>query len=52
MVQAHGHATTTRGESYEQTYCFIFQIVDERITDVIERCHTVLVERVLAPIPR
>jgi ketosteroid isomerase-like protein len=47
VVQARGHATTTRGESYEQTYCFIFRIAGGRLTEVIEHCDTALVERVL-----
>jgi uncharacterized protein len=49
VVQARGHATTTRGEPYEQTYCFIFRVADGRLTEVIEHCDTALVERVLDP---
>lgn len=51
VVQAQGHGVTTRGDTYDQTYCFIFRIHDERITEVIEHCDTALVERVLEPIP-
>jgi uncharacterized protein len=47
VVQARGHATTTRGEPYEQTYCFIFRVAGGRLTEVIEYCDTALVERVL-----
>ncbi|REE96823.1 nuclear transport factor 2 family protein [Thermomonospora umbrina] len=47
VVQAHSRATTRRGESYDQTYCFIFRVADGRLTEVIEHCDTTLVERVL-----
>jgi ketosteroid isomerase-like protein len=52
VVQARAFATTKRGEPYEQTYCFIFRVVDGRITELVEHCDTALVERVLDPIPR
>ncbi|MFG2003507.1 nuclear transport factor 2 family protein [Spirillospora sp. NPDC048911] len=51
MVQAHSTATTTRGEPYNQTYCFIFRVAGGRLTEVVEHCDTSLVERVLEPIP-
>lgn len=47
MVQASGHGTTKRGQPYEQTYCYIFRVVDGLLTEVIEYCDTALVERVL-----
>ncbi len=50
VVQARGYATTTGGEPYHQTYCFIFRIADGRIVEVIEHCDTALVERVLKPL--
>lgn len=50
VAQVEGHATTTRGETYRQTYCFIFRIVGGRIAEVIEYCDTALVERVLEPL--
>jgi ketosteroid isomerase-like protein len=49
VVQARGHAITTRGEPYEQTYCYVFRIRDGRISEVVEHCDTALVERVLEP---
>lgn len=52
VVQAQGHGITTRGDTYDQTYCFIFRLRDQRITEVIEHCDTALVERVLEPIPQ
>lgn len=50
VVQARGRGTTTRGELYDQTYCFIFRVAGGRLTEVIEHCDTALVERVLDPI--
>ena len=47
VVQARGHGTTTSGEQYEQTYCFILRMADGKITELIEHCDTALVERVL-----
>ncbi|MEU0878408.1 nuclear transport factor 2 family protein [Lentzea sp. NPDC005914] len=47
VVQARGHGTTTRGEQYEQTYCFVLRMADGKITELVEHCDTALVERVL-----
>jgi ketosteroid isomerase-like protein len=52
VVQARGHAITTRGEPYEQTYCYVFRIRGGCISEVVEHCDTALVERVLEPPPR
>lgn len=52
VAQVRGHATTTRGEPYEQTYCFVFRIADGLVTEVVEHCDTALVERVLDPVTR
>jgi ketosteroid isomerase-like protein len=53
VVQARGHASTRRGDPYEQTYCWIFRVTDGRIREVVEHCDTALVERVLdgPPVP-
>ncbi|WP_330250445.1 nuclear transport factor 2 family protein [Nocardia sp. NBC_00565] len=50
VAQVRGHGVTTRGESYEQTYCFIFRVANGQLTEVIEHCDTALVERVLEPV--
>jgi ketosteroid isomerase-like protein len=51
VVQSRGYATTKRGEPYHQTYCYIFRVAGDRLTEVVEYCDTALVERVLeAPI--
>lgn len=47
VVQARGHATTKRGERYDQTYLFLFRVAGGRLTEVVEHCDTALVERVL-----
>jgi ketosteroid isomerase-like protein len=51
VVQARGHATTLRGERYDQTYCFVYRVTDGRLREVVEHCDTALVERVLDRIP-
>jgi uncharacterized protein len=47
VVRARATATTVRGEAYAQAYCYVFGVIDGRITEVIEYCDTALVERVL-----
>lgn len=47
VVRARAIATTTRGESYPQNYCFIFRVAGGKLTEVIEYCDTALVERIL-----
>lgn len=50
VVQARGYGNTLRGDRYDQTYCFIFRVIDGQLTEVIEHCDTALVERVLETI--
>jgi ketosteroid isomerase-like protein len=47
VVRARAEGVTTRGESYDQTYCFVFRVADGKLRDVFEYCDTALVERVL-----
>ncbi len=47
VVQARAHAVTTRGETYDQTYCFLFRVAEGKLREVVEHCDTALVERVL-----
>ncbi|KOV84465.1 nuclear transport factor 2 family protein [Nocardia sp. NRRL S-836] len=47
VVQARGHGTTTRGERYHQTYCFVLRVTGGKISELVEHCDTALVERVL-----
>jgi hypothetical protein len=47
VVQARGYATTRRGDTYNNTYLYVFRVAGGRLTEVIEHCDTALVERVL-----
>ncbi|MFE7743221.1 nuclear transport factor 2 family protein [Nocardia sp. NPDC057455] len=47
VVRARAEAVTTRGETYDQTYCFVFRVADGMLREVVEYCDTALVERVL-----
>jgi len=47
VVRARADATTLDGDPYPQAYCYVFRVIDGRITEVIEYCDTALVERVL-----
>jgi ketosteroid isomerase-like protein len=47
VVQAVGDGTTTAGQPYRQTYCFVFRVADGKLAEVVEHCDTALVERVL-----
>ncbi|WP_280258747.1 nuclear transport factor 2 family protein [Nocardia abscessus] len=47
VVRARAQAVTTRGETYEQIYCFLFRVADGQLREVVEYCDTALVERVL-----
>ncbi|WP_433338003.1 nuclear transport factor 2 family protein [Spirillospora sp. CA-294931] len=51
VVQAKAHATTTNGDDYPQTYCYIFRLKNSKITEVTEYCDTALAERVLTRPP-
>jgi len=52
VVQTRGHATTKRGDRYDNTYCLIFRVAGGRLTEVVEHCDTALVERVLDRPPK
>jgi ketosteroid isomerase-like protein len=47
VVRARADATTVRGDAYPQAYCYVFTVIDGRISEVVEYCDTALVERVL-----
>jgi uncharacterized protein len=47
VVRARAQAVTTRGETYDQMYCFLFRVADGKLREVVEYCDTALVERVL-----
>lgn len=52
VVQTRGHTTTVRGDAYDNTYCLIFRVNGQVVTEIIEHCDTALVDRVLQPPPR
>jgi ketosteroid isomerase-like protein len=47
VVQARADAVTKRGDDYNQSYCYVFEVRDGRLTEVTEYCDSALVERVL-----
>lgn len=47
IVRASAEATTTRGDAYPQSYCYLFTVRNGQLTKVVEYCDTALVERVL-----
>jgi ketosteroid isomerase-like protein len=46
-VQAKGEARTKNGEAYNNTYCFVFRLRDDKIVEVTEYMDTDLVRSVL-----
>ncbi|WP_407177234.1 nuclear transport factor 2 family protein [Bradyrhizobium sp. STM 3562] len=51
VVECRGDATTTSGERYANTYCFVIRIEDGKLREMTEYMDTALVERVLKPPP-
>lgn len=47
VVQTRGRVVTRDGDTYSNTYCFIFTVRDGQLVEVIEHCDTALVERLL-----
>lgn len=47
VVQARGNAVTRAGESYCNSYCMIFRLVDGRVVEITEYADTALIERAL-----
>jgi uncharacterized protein len=43
VVQATGHATTKRGDPYNNEYCFVYRLEEGRIQEVTEYLDTALV---------
>lgn len=46
VVQASGKAETLEGAAYNNTYCFVFKILDGKICEVTEYCDTLLASKV------
>ena len=51
VVEARGNNTTRSGVPYNNTYCFVFRVVDSRLKEVTEYMDTVLVNTALAADP-
>ncbi|WP_024512769.1 nuclear transport factor 2 family protein [Bradyrhizobium sp. ARR65] len=51
VVECRGDATTTSGERYANTYCFVMRMTDGRLREMTEYMDTALAERVLKPPP-
>jgi ketosteroid isomerase-like protein len=49
VVESRGRVTTTRGEPYNNTYCFVFRVVGGELRELTEYCDTELVAHALGP---
>jgi uncharacterized protein len=47
VIEARGNNATRDGERYENTYCFVFRVVDGRLAEVTEYMDTALAEQAL-----
>lgn len=47
VAECKGDATTTSGERYANTYCFVMRLADGKLKELTEYMDTALVERVL-----
>jgi uncharacterized protein len=47
VAEVRGSVATTRGERYDNEYCFVFRFSDDKIIAITEYCDTDLIERVL-----
>jgi ketosteroid isomerase-like protein len=49
VAECRGDATTTSGEKYCNTYCFIIRLADGKLKELTEYADTALIDRVLKP---
>ena len=47
VVECRGEATTSSGERYANTYCFVIRLDGGQLRELTEYCDTALVDRVL-----
>jgi ketosteroid isomerase-like protein len=53
VVEARGHNVTKAGDPYQNSYCWIFRLVDGQVVELTEYADTALIDAVLqAPTPR
>lgn len=51
IVECQGNVTTTRGEPYNNSYCFVIRMRDGQMVELTEYFDSALVERALEPPP-
>lgn len=49
VVEARGHNVTKAGEPYQNSYCWVFRLVDGRVVELTEYADTALIDAVLQP---
>jgi uncharacterized protein len=47
VVESRGRVTTTRGERYDNEYCYVCRLRDGKLAELTEYCDTALIEAVL-----
>lgn len=47
VMQATGKARTKSGKRYDNTYCYVFRIVDGKLREITEYCDTEVIRRAL-----
>jgi hypothetical protein len=47
VMQAKGKARTKSGKRYDNTYCYVFRIVNGKIQEITEYCDTEVIRRAL-----
>lgn len=53
VVEGRGHNVTRAGDPYQNSYCWIFRLVDGQVVELTEYADTALIDAVLqAPTPR
>ncbi|MFZ3206784.1 MAG: nuclear transport factor 2 family protein, partial [Pseudomonas sp.] len=49
VVEARGHNLTKAGDPYQNSYCWIFRLVDGQVVELTEYADTALIDAVLQP---
>ena len=47
VVEARGHATTKAGVAYDNTYCYVFRLAEDKVKEITEYCDTELIASAL-----
>jgi uncharacterized protein len=51
VVEAKGDNVTKAGQRYDNDYCMVWRVENDKIKEIKEYCDSALVERVLGPFP-